>query len=55
MLTQGTSQALDLILRRFVRPGETVLVDDPGYYNLFGSLRSPAHASSACRAIPTAP
>ncbi|BBK38742.1 GntR family transcriptional regulator [Allostella sp. ATCC 35155] len=39
VLTQGTSQALDLVIRRFVRPGETVLVDDPGYYNLFGSLR----------------
>lgn len=39
VLTQGTSQALDLVIRRFVRPGEAVLVDDPGYYNLFGSLR----------------
>ena len=39
VLTQGTSQALDLIVRRFVRPGDAVLVDDPGYYNLFGNLR----------------
>lgn len=39
VLTQGTSQALDLIIRHFIKPGDAVLVDDPGYYNLFGSLR----------------
>jgi DNA-binding transcriptional MocR family regulator len=39
VLTQGTSQALDLIMRYFVRPGDSVLVDDPGYYNFFGNLR----------------
>lgn len=39
LLTEGTSQALDLIMRRLLRPGDTALVDDPGYYNLFGNLR----------------
>ncbi len=39
VLTQGTSQALDLITRYFIKPGDAVLVDDPGYYNLFGNLR----------------
>ncbi len=39
VLTQGTSQALDLVVRHFVRPGDPVVVDDPGYYNLFGNLR----------------
>jgi DNA-binding transcriptional MocR family regulator len=39
VLTQGTSQALDLIVRKFVKAGDGVLVDDPGYYNLFGNLR----------------
>jgi DNA-binding transcriptional MocR family regulator len=39
VLTHGTSQALDLITRYFVKPGDAVLVDDPGYYNLFGNLR----------------
>jgi DNA-binding transcriptional MocR family regulator len=39
LLTNGTSQALDLVIRYFLRPGDEVLVDDPGYYNLFGSLR----------------
>ena len=39
LLTSGTSQALDLVIRYFLRPGDAVLVDDPGYYNLYGSLR----------------
>jgi DNA-binding transcriptional MocR family regulator len=39
VLTQNASQALDLITKQFVRAGDAVLVDDPGYYNLFGSLR----------------
>lgn len=39
LLTQGSSQALDLAVRRLVRPGDTVLVDDPGYANLLFSLR----------------
>ena len=39
VLTHGTSQALDLIVRHYIRPGDAVLVDDPGYYNLFGNLR----------------
>jgi DNA-binding transcriptional MocR family regulator len=39
VLTHGTSQALDLIMRRLIKPGDAVLVEDPGYYNLFGNLR----------------
>jgi DNA-binding transcriptional MocR family regulator len=39
VLTQGSSQALDLAARRLVRPGDTVLVDDPGYANLLFGLR----------------
>lgn len=39
LLTQGSSQALDLCVRRLVRPGDAVLVDDPGYANLLFSLR----------------
>jgi DNA-binding transcriptional MocR family regulator len=37
--TCGTSHALDLVVRHYVRPGDAVLVEDPGYYNLFGYLR----------------
>ena len=39
LLTQGTSQALELIIRYLFKPGDAALVDDPGYYNMFGNLR----------------
>jgi DNA-binding transcriptional MocR family regulator len=39
LLTQGTSQALGLVIRYLLKPGDAALVDDPGYYNLFGNLR----------------
>jgi DNA-binding transcriptional MocR family regulator len=39
LLTHGTSQALELVIRYLLRPGEAALVDDPGYYNMFGNLR----------------
>ena len=39
LLTHGSSQAMDLVARRLVRPGDAVMVDDPGYPNLLFSLR----------------
>lgn len=39
LMTQGANSALDLVIRYFVPPGATVLVDDPGYYLLFGKLK----------------
>lgn len=39
VLTHGSSQALDLVARSLVRPGDVVLVDDPGYPNLMFMLR----------------
>ena len=39
LLTQGSSQALDLAARRLVQPGDVVLVDDPGYPNMMFMLR----------------
>ncbi|WP_144113254.1 PLP-dependent aminotransferase family protein [Paraburkholderia sp. BCC1886] len=39
VLTHGANQAMDIVLRYFVKPGDTVLVDDPGYYLLFGKLK----------------
>jgi DNA-binding transcriptional MocR family regulator len=39
VLTHGTSQALDFVIRYLLKPGDTALVDDPGYYNMFGNLR----------------
>ena len=40
LLTAGGTHALDLIARYYIRPGDTVLVDDPGYFILFGTLKS---------------
>jgi len=39
LLTQGSSQALDLLARHWVRPGDAVLVDAPGYPNILYILR----------------
>ena len=39
LLTSGANHALDLIIRHFLSPGDTVLVDDPGYYPLFAKLK----------------
>jgi DNA-binding transcriptional MocR family regulator len=39
VVTNGASQALDLLVRFMLKPGDTVLVEDPGYYNLFGLLK----------------
>lgn len=40
VLTSGVTHAMDLITRYFVHPGDAVLVDDPGFFILFGGLRS---------------
>jgi DNA-binding transcriptional MocR family regulator len=39
ILTHGATEALDLAAHHFVRRGDVVLVDDPGYFSLFGLLR----------------
>jgi len=39
LLTHGATQALDIVTRTLIRPGDCVLVDDPGYWNLFANLR----------------
>ncbi len=39
LLTHGANHAMDLIMRDRLEPGDVVLVDDPGYYPLFGKLR----------------
>lgn len=40
MLTASASQSMDLICRLFLEPGDTVLVDDPGYFNFHALLRA---------------
>lgn len=39
LLTHGANHALDLVMRHLLEAGDVVLVDDPGYYPLFGKLR----------------
>ena len=40
LLTGSGTQALDLICRFLLRPGDTVLVDDPCYFNFQALLRA---------------
>jgi DNA-binding transcriptional MocR family regulator len=39
VLTFGANEALDLVVRCLMRPGEVALLDEPGYYPLYGKLR----------------
>jgi DNA-binding transcriptional MocR family regulator len=36
--TVGVTQALDLVAREYCQPGDTVFVDDPGFFLMFGSF-----------------
>jgi DNA-binding transcriptional MocR family regulator len=36
--TSGITQALDLIARHFTQPGDTIFVDDPAWFLMFGSF-----------------
>jgi DNA-binding transcriptional MocR family regulator len=38
LLTTGITQGLELVVRGLCQPGDSVLVESPGYYNLFGLL-----------------
>ena len=40
IMTHGASQALDLVARCMLLPGDTALVDDPGYCNLIPALKA---------------
>jgi DNA-binding transcriptional MocR family regulator len=40
ILTQGASQALELVIRTLTRPGDAVLVEDPGYPYVLAMLRA---------------
>jgi DNA-binding transcriptional MocR family regulator len=39
LLTLGANHAFDLIIRQYLRAGDTVLTDSPGYYPLFAKLK----------------
>lgn len=38
MTVAGVTHGLDLISRTFIKPGDTVLVEDPGWFLIFGRL-----------------
>ncbi|MBB3019861.1 DNA-binding transcriptional MocR family regulator [Microvirga lupini] len=40
LLTDSGTQAIDLVCRLLVQPGDTVLVDDPCYFNFLALLRA---------------
>ncbi|WP_323018131.1 PLP-dependent aminotransferase family protein [Castellaniella sp.] len=40
LVTDSGTQAVDLLCRFLIRPGDTVLVDDPCYYNFLALLRA---------------
>lgn len=52
LLTAGATQGFDLLIRYLLTPGDAVLVDDPGYYNLFGHLKL---AGARLLAVPRGP
>jgi DNA-binding transcriptional MocR family regulator len=39
LITNGASQAFDLLMRYMLKAGDTMFVEDPGYYNLYGLLK----------------
>ncbi|MFH5923213.1 PLP-dependent aminotransferase family protein [Roseomonas xinghualingensis] len=55
LLTQGANHALDLIIRQMIEPDDAVLVDDPGYYPLFGKLRLARARIIGVRRLPDGP
>ncbi|KZE29613.1 aminotransferase-like domain-containing protein [Crenobacter luteus] len=38
LLSYGATQAIDLVCRRFLKPGDAVVVEEPGYHVLFNRL-----------------
>ena len=40
LLTESGTQAIDLVCRLLIQPGDTVLVDDPCYFNFHAILRA---------------
>ena len=39
LTTWGATQGIDLVCRAFLQPGDAVLVENPGYFLMFGRLR----------------
>src|SRR5581483_10601909 len=54
-LTSSGTQAIDLICRMLLRPGDTVLVDDPCYFNFLALLRAHQARIVSVPMTPTGP
>ncbi|MBL8710483.1 MAG: PLP-dependent aminotransferase family protein [Rhodospirillaceae bacterium] len=52
LLTDSASQAIDLVCRYLVSPGDGVLVDDPGYFNFHAAVRA---QRGKCIPVPMTP
>lgn len=55
MLTESGTQAIDLICRMLLEPGDTVLVDDPCYFNFQALLRAHRARMVSVPFTPTGP
>ncbi len=55
MLTESGTQAIDLLCRFFLEPGDTVLVDDPCYFNFQALLRAHRAKMISVPYTPTGP
>ncbi len=55
LLTFGANHALDLVIRRYLAPGDTVLVDEPGYYPLFAKLTLAQVRMIGVKRLPSGP
>jgi DNA-binding transcriptional MocR family regulator len=55
MLTESGTQAIDLICRLLLEPGDTVLVDDPCYFNFHALLRAHRATIVSVPYTPTGP
>ncbi len=55
LLTSSGTQAIDLICRMLLRPGDTVLVDDPCYFNFLALLRAHQARIVSVPMTPTGP
>lgn len=40
LLTDSATRSIDLVCRYFLQPGDTVLIDDPGYFNFQAMLQA---------------
>jgi len=55
LVTFGASHAFDLIARTLLKPNDSVLVDDPGYFVLHAQLRAHGAQLVPIRAARTVP